>query len=396
MWYIIVKEMTRMYSIEDLFDKRELVGAKLEQILEDKSYTKIKFCKESGLSRPTLDKLLSGNLTSKTNYEKHISKALKCLSLTPDMLLSRISNIYSQFRMIRNIRKIATSSISEDTGISEKRLKEIESGATATNAELRDIALALGISLRILQGTNFFESQIATLNDFVRLEEYADDMRSKDISGFWGHIGIHLSNTDNYMWFPISGHTRKTAYQLTNEKYFIVPCMNNKLLFINLQNIDDFVLLDEACDQPGNINWDYHVDCGEIPLVVYDALEYFDIYNSKIDNAELSNQFYERLNNFVKEKNWSEDDIFTIVESTTLYHKDGYTNTIEIDFNQYETISSTISDIYSFGETNDMERMLTCTTIGGMDYMINIDNIAMIELPLLKTENAICESFDML
>lgn len=385
-----------MYSIEDLFDKRELVGAKLEQILEDKSYTKIKFCKESGLSRPTLDKLLSGNLTSKTNYEKHISKALKCLSLTPDMLLSRISNIYSQFRMIRNIRKIATSSISEDTGISEKRLKEIESGATATNAELRDIALALGISLRILQGTNFFESQIATLNDFVRLEEYADDMRSKDISGFWGHIGIHLSNTDNYMWFPISGHTRKTAYQLTNEKYFIVPCMNNKLLFINLQNIDDFVLLDEACDQPGNINWDYHVDCGEIPLVVYDALEYFDIYNSKIDNAELSNQFYERLNNFVKEKNWSEDDIFTIVESTTLYHKDGYTNTIEIDFNQYETISSTISDIYSFGETNDMERMLTCTTIGGMDYMINIDNIAMIELPLLKTENAICESFDML
>ena len=385
-----------MYNIEDLFNKRELVGAKLEQLLEDKSYTKIKFCKESGLSRPTLDKLLSGNLTSKTHYEKHISKALKCLSLTPDMLLSRIPNIYNQFRIIRNIRKIATSSISEDTGISEERLKEIESGATATNAELRDIALALGISLRMLQGTNFFESQIATLNDFVRLDEYADDMRSKDISGFWGHIGIHLSNTDNYMWFPISGHTRKTAYQLTNEKYFIVPCMNNKLLFINLRNIDDFVLLDEACDQPGNINWDYHVDCGEIPLVVYDALEYFDIYNSKVDNAELSNQFYERLNNFVKEKNWSEDDIFTITESTTLYHKDGYTNTIEIDFNQFENISSSISDIYSFGETDDMERILTCTTLYGMDYMINIDNIAMIELPLLKIEDAICESFDRL
>lgn len=385
-----------MYNIEDLFNKRELVGAKLEQLLEDKSYTKIKFCKESGLSRPTLDKLLSGNLTSKTNYEKHISKALKCLSLTPDMLLSRIPNIYNQFRMIRNIRKIATSSISEDTGIAEERLKEIESGATATNAELRDIALALGISLRILQGTNFFESQIATLNDFVRLDEYADGMRSKDISGFWGHIGIHLSNTDNYMWFPISGHTRKTAYQLTNEKYFIVPCMNNKLLFINLRNIDDFVLLDEASDQSGNINWDYHVDCGEIPLVVYDALEYFDIYYSNIDNAELSEQFSAKLNDFIKEKNWSDDDIFEITQLTTLHYKDGHMSTIDIDFNQDENISTMISDIYSFGETNNMDCILNCTTIDGMYYMINIDNIAMLELPLLKTEDAICESFDML
>ena len=384
-----------MNNIEDLFDKRELVGAKLEQLLEDKSYTKIKFCKESGLSRPTLDKLLYGNLTSKTNYEKHISKALKCLSLTPDMLLSKSDNIYTQFRMIRNIRKIATSYISKDTGISEERLKEIESGIEATDAELRDIALSLGISVRILQGTNFFESQIAMLDDFVILGEYANDIRSNDISGFWGHIGVHLINTDNYLWFPISGNTRKTAYKLTNEKFFIVPCMNNKLLFINLKNVDDFILLDEACDQPVNINWDYHVNCGEIPLVVYDALA-FKLYGANIDTSELSEQFSTRLDNLMKEKNWSDNDIFEITQLTTLHHKDGHKSTIDIDFNQDETISNMISDIYSFGETNDMDCILNCIDINGMEYMINIDNISMLELPLLKTEDAICEGFDML
>lgn len=382
-----------MYKIEDLFDKRELVGAKLEQILEEKSYTKIKFCKESGLSRPTLDKLLSGNLTSKTNYEKHISKALKCLSLTPDMLLSKITNIYSQYRIIRNIRQIANSSISEYTGIPETRLKEIESGAEGTTAELRDIALALGISVRILQGTNFFESQIATPNDFITLGEYENDIRSKDISGFWGHIGIHLTNTDKYLWFPISGNTRNTVYKLTNENYFIVPCMNNKLLFINLKNIDDFVLLDEVCDQPGNMNWDYNVDCGELPLVIYDALEYFD--PSDWDNDEFSPKFITILNNLIKEKKWSDDDIFAITQLTTLHHKDGHTSAIDVDFNQTETISNTISEIYSFDETSNMDCFFNCEDIYGMEYMINIDNIAMIELPLLKIENAICEGFDV-
>ena len=59
-----------MYKIEDLFDQRSILGAKLEQLLKQKGYTKKQLCEESGVSRPTIDKLIAGTLTSKNNYEK--------------------------------------------------------------------------------------------------------------------------------------------------------------------------------------------------------------------------------------------------------------------------------------------------------------------------------------
>ena len=64
------------YDFADLFDKRSVVGAKLEDLLVERSFTKAAFCKECGISRPTLDKLLAGNITSMANFEKHMQKIL--------------------------------------------------------------------------------------------------------------------------------------------------------------------------------------------------------------------------------------------------------------------------------------------------------------------------------
>ena len=60
-----------MYSFGDLFDRRSTVGANIERILDDRKITKVELCKNTGVSRPTIDKLLAGTLTSKTNYEEH-------------------------------------------------------------------------------------------------------------------------------------------------------------------------------------------------------------------------------------------------------------------------------------------------------------------------------------
>ena len=54
-----------MYVLEDLFDRRSAVGTRLEQILIEKKCTKTKLSKETGVSRPTVDKILSGTATSK-------------------------------------------------------------------------------------------------------------------------------------------------------------------------------------------------------------------------------------------------------------------------------------------------------------------------------------------
>lgn len=61
-----------MYTLEDLFDRRSPVGTRLEQILIEKKCTKAELSKKTGVSRPTIDKVLSGTITSKKNYETHM------------------------------------------------------------------------------------------------------------------------------------------------------------------------------------------------------------------------------------------------------------------------------------------------------------------------------------
>ena len=67
-------EQQRMYQVADLFDRRSTFAIKLEKYLEAKSITKTQLCKEAGISRPTLDKILSAEITNRTNFIKHVTK----------------------------------------------------------------------------------------------------------------------------------------------------------------------------------------------------------------------------------------------------------------------------------------------------------------------------------
>ena len=49
-----------MYDMNDLFNSRDVVGCKLNQIIGSHKYTKSNVCTGAGISRPTLDKLLNG------------------------------------------------------------------------------------------------------------------------------------------------------------------------------------------------------------------------------------------------------------------------------------------------------------------------------------------------
>ena len=76
-----------MYEYSDLFDMRSNVGSRLGSLMKDLEYTKASLCKAADISRPTLDKILDGSITSPVNYEKHLRKILEHLQLTPDMLM---------------------------------------------------------------------------------------------------------------------------------------------------------------------------------------------------------------------------------------------------------------------------------------------------------------------
>lgn len=381
-----------MYTIEDLFDKRSVVGTKLEQLLLEKSYTKTKLCKDAVISRPTLDKLLAGTLTNKTNYEKHISKILNCLSVTPGMILGNIQNEHNRTRTIRNALRITSETVSEYTRLSMNRLEAIESGEQATTAELRDIALCLSTSVRSLSGTNFFETQIATLDYFVAPPE---NTLPDDLSGFWGHIGILPTNTNQYLWYPITGSTRVQICQSRNEERMVVPCMNNKVLLLNMSNIDELILLDEACDAPDFANWDPNVDCGETPLVIYEALEDYWYYMGQcIPFDILSSNFQTILQNYITSKELSEDAIYQLTNQSVIYYKDNKTRQVCIDFDFSENISDEIFNVFTFTDSEVFENTLFFTDDREIKTILNLRNIALLEIPLLKLEKTLFETLE--
>ncbi len=88
--YTISMEREGKYdmSFDTLFEQRILVGKKLKDCIRDSGFTKISFSKKADISRPTLDRLLSGTVDNKSTFDRHIQKILNVLDMTVDQLLS--------------------------------------------------------------------------------------------------------------------------------------------------------------------------------------------------------------------------------------------------------------------------------------------------------------------
>lgn len=361
-----------MYEVEELFDKRSIVGAKLEYILDEKNCTKSELCKKTGVSRPTIDKVLAGILTNKKNYEKHMRKIIKYLQITPDILLGNKTSNQNKVREIRSIYRITTDEISKMTGISLERLKEIESGKIASVAELRDIGMILCTSSNVLTDKAFFEPTIERLN------------------GFWGHVGICLNNTNEYLWYPIAKNTSSLIYRMINNKHIVIPCMNSKVLLLCMENIRDLILLDDVCDDPIGVNFDKNVNCGEIPLVVYEALEDY-MYGDCMSNNKISKKLKMVLDKYIEINKWTEEDILDILNASIVYYNDGNKRNLYIDFTIDDSVSNGIMGIYNFETSDFLDNIMIINEIYGYDTLLNLKNVSMLEVPLLKLEDRINE-----
>ena len=76
-----------MMRFDELFDQRSLVASKLKDCIRDKGFTKVSFAKKAEISRPTLDKLLSGGIDNKTTFDRHLQKILKVMNMSVDELM---------------------------------------------------------------------------------------------------------------------------------------------------------------------------------------------------------------------------------------------------------------------------------------------------------------------
>ena len=123
-------------------------------------------CNGVGISRPTLDKLIAGDVTNKINFEKHMTKLLAFLSVTPNELLGGIDNLYNQSRDLRDILHLNLDELSHKSGVSIENLEKIEAGENIPLTDLRDVAMMLGTSVLGLLGNNYFQT---TVNSFSYL-----------------------------------------------------------------------------------------------------------------------------------------------------------------------------------------------------------------------------------
>lgn len=87
---------------DKLFEMRKLTGEKLKTYLRNNGFSKVAFCKKTGISRPTLDKILAGEIDSKSTFDKHFHKIFSCLAIDPDVLMKSVEKepnidaVYSQ------------------------------------------------------------------------------------------------------------------------------------------------------------------------------------------------------------------------------------------------------------------------------------------------------------
>ncbi|SHH13220.1 helix-turn-helix domain-containing protein [Tepidibacter thalassicus] len=66
--------IVKKYNMELLFQKRDKVGENILNFIKDNGYTKSGFAKITNISRPTLDKLINGEIDSITTFTTHIQK----------------------------------------------------------------------------------------------------------------------------------------------------------------------------------------------------------------------------------------------------------------------------------------------------------------------------------
>lgn len=283
------------------------------------------------------------------------------------------------------------------TGIPEARLKEMKDTGNATLAEMRDLAMAWGTSVVTLQGHRNAIGDHVSMHHFIaenRLPATPQHPEGWAGCGFWGHIGIRLSNSKEYVWHPISAQTFDDAQiTIANDQYAVIPCMDNRLLVINMDEVDDIVLLDEACDPPHFTNWDYDVSEGEIPGVIYEALpDYINEGDDLVKRKEISPRFAQMLDGLIREKGWEDGDIPSMFEKTFIHFVKGNTTEVYIDFEDNEQLCSFIN--LAWNQFENDEKVIGCTTLGDAVYMLVLSNIAMLDIPLAAYNKAII-NFDI-
>ena len=191
------------FTFSDLYRRQKLVATRLCSIIAERGINKVTIANSAGISRPTLNKLLDGKMDVIKSYAFFMGKLCAYLEITPDDLMAHIKNPYVQVESLCSLTKIDEERLCEECGMTRERLQEIKAGGAVSVAEIRDIALSLGVSTFDILGLSPFKPQTALppKHFWASAEPNSDDYCH------WGYVGIMVNGKTT--WHPI---TRATAF----------------------------------------------------------------------------------------------------------------------------------------------------------------------------------------
>ncbi|SHH94876.1 hypothetical protein SAMN02745196_02007 [Clostridium collagenovorans DSM 3089] len=84
----IINKILEDENQEKLFESRNVVGKNVLSIIKDRGYTKSSFSKVIEVSRPTLDKIIKGDIDNKTTFITHMKKIIESNIIKYEELLN--------------------------------------------------------------------------------------------------------------------------------------------------------------------------------------------------------------------------------------------------------------------------------------------------------------------
>lgn len=104
---------------DKLFEMRKITGAKLKDYIRSKGYSKVSFCKRAEISCLTLDKILDGEIDSKSTFDKLLNKILTSLNIDPDTLMEFSPKM-------QRVDDVCSQNVPVDYQMSDKAKKEFD------------------------------------------------------------------------------------------------------------------------------------------------------------------------------------------------------------------------------------------------------------------------------
>ncbi|QXE19317.1 helix-turn-helix transcriptional regulator [Clostridium sp. 001] len=111
----LIKKYNEKVLRSFIYDNRYKIGANLLQFIKDNGYTKSSFSKLTGLSRPTIDKLIKGEIDNNTNLKKHVDKIITTFNIKLEELID-----YKHVESENNLKVVASNNAPEEYELNDK------------------------------------------------------------------------------------------------------------------------------------------------------------------------------------------------------------------------------------------------------------------------------------